>query len=168
MSEEKEKKKGKSKSTYAILIAAVVVIIALVGVIIFLLKPKENATGSLVVDASNLEQIKEKINSKEAEGMFEVNMNTIWHFADGSSPSTDAYLANGAANRLPISFEVLLNDEVIYTSTVIPLGNKIKEIVLEKDLDAGTYAAICRYTLWNEDATQDSSFDVNIQLVIEN
>lgn len=166
--QQKENKK-KFTLTHAILIIGFLILIAIVCVIGYqLLKPQPEIddTGALVVDESNLAQILEEINSTEADGMFEVNMNTIWHFPDGESASDDAYLANGGANRLPISFEIMLDDEVIYTSTVIPVGNRIKEIVLDKDLDAGTYNAVCQYTLWNEDGTEDSSFGVNITLVI--
>ena len=165
-----EKKKGRLTTTHKILIGGFAVVIALVCAIgYFLLKPEEDTKGgSLVVDESNLEDLREMVNNKEPEGMFEVNMNTVWHFENGSVASSDAYLANGTANNLPLSFEIIVDNEVVYTSTVIPVGNRIKDIVLDKDLDAGTYSAVCQYTLWNEDGTEDSSFGVNIQLVIEN
>lgn len=173
MSEEKAivkaKKQGKLTTTHKILIGGFAVVIVVVCVIgYFLLKPEKKEGGALVVDESNLAQIQEMVNSKEPEGMFEVNMNTVWHFENGSVASSDAYLANGAANRLPLSFEIIVDEEVVYTSSVIPVGNRIKEIMLDKDLDAGTYDAICQYTLWNEDGTEDSSFGVNLKLVIEN
>lgn len=175
MAEQQKENKKKFTLTHAILIIGFLILIAVVCVIGYqLLKPQEetSGTGALVVDESNLAQIQENITQKESEGMFEVNMNTVWHFPDGKSASTDAYLANGGANRLPISFEIILNEEeneeVVYTSTVIPIGNMIKEIVLDKDLEAGTYSAVCWYTLWNEDGTEDSSFGVNITLVINN
>ena len=101
------------------------------------------------------------------EGMFEVNMNTIWTFPNGESASADAYIANGHANKLPISFEIIVDEEVVYTSTVIPVGNQIKDIVLDKPLDAGSYNAVCMYYLWNEDGTENSNFGVNIQLVVK-
>lgn len=166
-----ETRQSKFTKTHAVMIVASLVIAALVGVIAFLLlKPEEKAPGSgaLVVDESNLAEIKESIESKESEGMFEVNMNTQWNFPTGDSASSNAYLANGGANHLPLSFEIILENEVIYSSTVIPVGNRIKEIVLDKDLDAGVYDAVCQYTLWNEDGTEDSSFGVNLQLIIDN
>lgn len=164
-------KKGKFTLTHGILIVGFTILIAVVGVIGFqMLKQPETTmqtNGALVVDESNLAQIKEQIGSKEADGMFEVNMNMIWHFKNGTVASYDAYLANGGANHRSISFEILLEEEVIYTSTIIPIGNMIKEIKLDKDLDAGTYGAVCRYNLWNEDGTKYSDFGVNITLVIE-
>lgn len=166
-----EMKQRKITKTHIIMIIAGSIIVALIGVIAFLLlKPEEKTVGNgaLVVDESNLAEIKESFDSKEPDGMFEVNMSTQWNFPTGDSASSNAYLANGGANHLPLSFEVILEDEVIYSSTVIPVGNRIKEIVLDKDLDAGVYNAVCQYTLWNEDGTEDSSFGVNIQLVIEN
>lgn len=162
-------KKGKLTLTHIILIIGFLILLIVVCVIGYqLLKPREEPTGigALVVDESNLVEIQEQIDYKEDAGMFEVNMNTIWNFPNGNSASSDAYLANGAANRLPISFEIILDEEVIYTSTVIPVGNKIKEIVLDKDLEAGIYEAVCRYTLWNEDGTEDSEFGVNITIIV--
>ncbi len=162
--------KRKFTLTHGILIVGFAIVIVIICVIGYhMLKPEKKSIngGALVVDESNLAQIQETIHSKEPEGMFEVNMNTIWHFPNGTSPSSDAYLANGGVNHLPISFEIILDEEVIYSSTIIPVGSMIKEIVLDKDLEAGTYGAVCQYTLWNEDGTEDSSFGVNITLIVE-
>lgn len=163
------KTKKKFTRIHAIIVVAILIIVALLGVIAFLLfKPEEKSGGALVVDESNLAQVQEMIANKEQDGMFEINMNTKWRFPTGDSASTDAYLANSGVNHYPLSFEIILEEEVIYTSTVIPIGNRIKEIVLDKDLDAGTYPATCQYTLWNEDGTKKSSFGVDITLIVQN
>ena len=94
-------------------------------------------------------------------------MNTVWHFQNGKVASSDAYVANGGANKHPISFEILLDGtEEIYSSTVIPLGKQVKEIVLDKNLKAGDYNAVCLYHLWNEDGSESSSCGVDIILSI--
>lgn len=167
-------KKKKLNTTQIILIVGFVCIIVLICVFGFFLinANKENDTepvtgGSLVIDESNLEAVKSQFEESVGKGMFEVNMNTVWTFPDGESASSDAYVANGTSNLLPVSFEILVDDEAVYESTVIPVGNQIKEIVLDKDLDAGNYNAICMYHLWNEDGTEDSSFGVNIQLIVQ-
>lgn len=167
--------KGKKKldTTQIILIVGIICILIAICVVGYFLvngvggkKEEPTNTGSLVIDESNLEDVKDQLAKSVEEGMFEVNMNTIWTFPNGESASSDAYVANGTANSLPISFDVLLDEEVIYSSTVIPVGSRIKEIKLDKALEAGSYNAVCMYHLWNEDGTENSSFGVNIQLTV--
>lgn len=153
--------------------AIVVIVVAIVGFFLYraFSNRQEPATssagGNLVVDESNLSEIENMLSEAVEDGMFEVNMSTTWNFPDGKSASTDAYLANGTANHYPISFDVVLNgEEVVYSSTVIPVGNQIKEIKLDKELTAGTYEAVCLYHLWKEDGTENSTFGVNITLNI--
>ena len=167
-------KNKKLNTTQIILIVGFICIIALICVFGFFLlnANKENDTapasgGNLVIDESNLEQVMSQMESSVEEGMFEVNMNTIWTFPNGESASADAYIANGHANKLPISFEIIVDEEIVYTSTVIPVGSQIKDIILDKPLDAGSYNAVCMYYLWNEDGTENSNFGVNIQLVVK-
>lgn len=167
--------KGKKKldTTQIILIVGIVCILIAICVVGYFLingingkKEDTTNTGSLIIDESNLEDVKNQLEESVEKGMFEVNMNTVWTFPNGEAASSDAYVANGNANTLPISFDVLLNDEVIYSSTVIPVGSRIKEIKLDKALPAGSYNAVCMYHLWNEDGTESSSFGVNIQIAV--
>lgn len=161
----------KSKGKILIIILFIGMLSA-IGVLAYMvLNPKEATVqqeqqGSLLIDESNLEEVVESISESVSEGMFEVNMNTTWRFPDGKSASSNAYVANGMANTYPISFEVVLGEEVIYSSTIIPVGKQIKEIVLEKELEAGTYDAVCVYHLLNQDGTEKSEFGVNIRLLI--
>ncbi len=165
-------KKGGLNTTQKILIIGFICILAAIGAVAYFLLKKEapaaETTGnSLLVDDSNLDDIGNQMAEAVADGMFEVNMNTIWNFPDSKSPSADAYVANGSANRYPVSFEILLDGtEQIYASPVIPVGKQIKEIKLEKELSAGTYEAVCMYHLWAEDGTENSSFGVNVTLNI--
>lgn len=159
-------KKSKLSKTQKIIIIGIICIIAAIGIAAYFLLNRETE-GTLVVDDSNLEDVEQKLTDSVAEGMFEVNMNTTWNFPDGSSASSDAFVANGTANTHPISFEVMLDGtEKIYSSSVIPTGKQVKEIVLEKNLEAGEYKAVCVYHLWNEDGTESSSCGVNIILNI--
>lgn len=166
-----EAKKNRLNTTQKILIVGFLCLIVVIGVAAFFLIKAQNKkddaepkqAGSLVIDESNLADVEEQLEQTVADGMFEINMNTIWHFPDGESASSDAYVANGIANHHPISFDILLDGtEKIYSSSVIPLGKQIKEIILEKDLEAGSYQAQCLYHLWNEDGTESSTFGVNI------
>lgn len=177
MEEKKEQGNKKELTTsQIILIVGFLCVIAAVLIVGFFIyksmrpQPQETvATGSLVVDESNLETITQDMQSRVDDSMFETNMNVVWNFPDGESPSDDAYVANAGSNHYAISFEVLLDGtEVIFTSGVIPVGKRIKEIKLDKDLPAGSYEAVCMYHLLREDGTENSSFGVNIYLNINN
>lgn len=162
--EESVKEKANNKRKILIIVCICLILIIGAFAYFFLNKEKE---GGLVIDDSNLDDVEEQLTDSVADGMFEINMNTVWHFPNGKSASSDAYVANGGANRHPISFEVLLDGkEQVYSSTVIPLGKQIKEIVLEKELEAGDYNAVCFYHLWNEDGTESSSCGVDIILSV--
>ncbi len=159
--------KDKISRTQKILITGIVCIILAIGLVAFLIFRKDYSGGNLVIDDSNLEDVENELTETVKDGMFEVNMNTTWNFPNGASASSDAYVANGNANTHPISFEILLDGtEVIYSSTVIPVGKQIKEIILDKKLTAGTYQAVCMYHLLNEDGSESSSCGINIALNI--
>lgn len=163
----KMKKKKRLSKTQIILIIGFICILLAIGIVAFLILHKDDSEGNLVIDDSNLEDVESQLSETVKDGMFEVNMNTTWNFPNGTSASSDAYVANGDANTHPISFEVLLDGtDVIYSSTVIPVGKQIKEIILDKDLPAGTYQAVCMYHLLNEDGTESSSCGINISLNI--
>lgn len=90
---------------------------------------EEKQTENLVVDTSNLESIVDDMQNKVDDSMFELSMNMVWSFPDGESASSDAYVANAHSNHYAISFEVMINEEdVVFVSDVIPVGNRIKEI----------------------------------------
>lgn len=161
---EENQKKGMNKKK-KIIIAVVVCVITIAGIIAYFLLNKEE--GGLVIDDSNLKEVEETLSESVADGMFEINMNTVWHFPDGKSASSDAYIANGNANKHPVSFDILIDgEEEVYSSTVIPVGKQIKEIVLDKELKAGDYKAVCFYHLLNEDGTESSSCGVDIVISI--
>lgn len=172
-------------ATQIILIVGIVVIVAAVGVVGFVLKgtpaepqatpPQTMAqggpaagTGNLVVDERNARDVAAEMQQRAKEGMFEVKMNSSWNFPDGKSPSSDAYVANSAANRLPVYFEVKTADgTVVYTSPEIPVGSAVQDIVLTQPLAAGNYECVCTYHLLNEDKTVRSSVSVVVRLHVE-
>lgn len=171
----KAKKKGLSTNQKIAIVgfSVILVVLVVIGVLIYqkLSTQQEPApvttNGNLVLDESNLGDIDDILTETVADGMFEVNMNTSWSFSDGKSASSDAYVANGLANRYPITFEILLNgEENIYTSTLIPVGKQIKDIILEKDLEPGSYDAVCMYHLWDEDGEENSSLGVNVRITV--
>jgi len=89
---------------------------------------------------------------KKTWDYFETYMNTTWTFADGTSETKDAVLGNAPNNTKPIRCEVILNEtgEVVYKTGVLPVGAVLEPFKLDKDLDAGTYEAICQIYLLKE------------------
>lgn len=167
-------KKGLNTTQIILIIGFLVLIVAIVIAATFIYKsmqkPVETTNnGNLVVDENNLSDIEEQLKSSVQDSMFELNMNTIWTFPDAKSASSDAVVANSPANHYDISFEILLGEkeEVIFTSTAIPVGHQIKEIILDKELAPGTYDAVCNYHLWKKDGSENSTFGVNVKLIIK-
>ena len=142
-SEELKKKKQKK---VAIIVSILFILIASI-VIYFLSRPKD------VITEGNYKQIIEDMDSEVQEGYFETYMNTEWIFSDGSSETQNAVLGNSPNNKKPIRCEVRLEDteEIVFKTDVIPVGAELPPFKLDKDLDAGSYNAVCEVYLLNEE-----------------
>ena len=165
----------KKKKIVIIVGSIVVLLLVIIGVLVFLLlKKDETEPVGYTMNESNYEQIKENMESEVREGYFETYMNTEWTFPDGTSETADAVLGNSPNNTKPIRCEVVLSDtgEVIYKTNVIPVGAVLDPFKLEKDLDAGTYEAVCEIYLLKEqeDGTYEdfSNAGFNITITVEN
>ena len=161
--EELNKKKRKK-----IIIAICILLIIIAAIIIyFLTRPKGITEG-------NYKQIMEEMENEVQEGYFETYMNTEWTFPDGTSETTNAILGNSPNNKKPIRCEVILADteEVIFKTDVMPVGVELPPFKLDKDLDAGTYDAVCMVYLLNEEDdgtyTDYSNAGFNVTITVEN
>lgn len=161
--EELKKKKRKK-----IIIAICILLIIIAAIIIyFLTRPKGITEG-------NYKQIMEEMENEVQEGYFETYMNTEWTFPDGTSETTNAILGNSPNNKKPIRCEVILADteEVIFKTDVMPVGVELPPFKLDKDLDAGTYDAVCMVYLLNEEDdgtyTDYSNAGFNVTITVEN
>lgn len=163
-----------------IMLAAIVVILGIIISMMFVIVihnnnkqnvPKPYGNSQYFMDENNLVPIETDIANfeKVEEGLFEVNMNVTWHFKNGSNTSENAYVANSDSNNCPVVFDISLSgtEDLIYTSTVIPVGSKLNEITLNEDLEPGSYPAVCTYHLLNEDGDEISTVGVNLTLVVE-
>lgn len=151
------------------------ILVIVIGVLIFLLFRKdEELEGGYTINEGNYQQIMEDMDAEVREGYFETYMNTEWTFPDGTSETTDAVLGNSPNNTKPIRCEIQLEEsgEVIYTTDVIPVGAQLPPFKLDKDLDAGTYDAVCMVYLLNEAEdgtyTDYSSAGFNVTIKVEN
>ncbi|GHV12549.1 hypothetical protein FACS1894219_05670 [Clostridia bacterium] len=140
------------QNKYIILTLGVLVIIGAVVITIFLLTKESsddvpvatNSWGTPVINEDNVADIKEALDEKIASGMFETYMNTTWTFPSGKAPSNDAIMGNSVNNNYPFWFEVVVSEtnNVVYTSSLLPVGTSLKEIVLSENLEKGEYPAV--------------------------
>lgn len=161
-----------SKKNTIIMTSVIVVLLGVIGVMAYLLlRPeKEPEPVPRVVTEKNKDEVMEQLEEEVEDGMFEMSMTTNWTFENSSVPSTDAIVENASGNRYNFYFVVTLKDtqEVVFTSEEIPVGSRITEIKLEKDVPAGTYPASLQYHLLNESGGERSSIGVGITLNILN
>ena len=127
----------KKKKTVIIAGVIVALLLVIIGVLVFMLvqkdaKEPEEFVG-YVLDEGNYQQIQESM-------------------AEEVSETKDAVLGNAPNNTKPIRCEVILNEtgEVVYKTGVLPVGAVLEPFKLDKDLDAGTYEAICQIYLLKE------------------
>lgn len=161
--------KGLTTKKIILIFGSLIIICAAVIIAILLLR--EEPEGIAVANASNIEQIQGEVKDKVAKGMFMTHMNTTWSFKNGGSASYDAVMGNSSANTYPFWFTLTLADtsEVIYQSGLIPVGQQISEITLEKDLDKGTYPAVVNIQMVDENGKEmDNNMGFNITLIVEN
>ncbi len=174
------------KNTKVIIIAAIVIIVVLIGAVVTLAikisSDKDDTstaeettatTRQVLINDENAESIVEDLLNEETAVIpvshYAVDMTVEWHFPDGTSASTDAYVGNSTLNSTDVYFDVARKDngEIIYASPVIPLGSAIEEIKLDTDLDAGTYPCILTYTLIDENQTPISTLNVAVEIIVE-
>lgn len=161
-----EELRKKKRKKIIIIICILLIIIAAI-IIYFLTRPKGITEG-------NYKQIMEEMENEVQEGYFETYMNTEWTFPDGASETTNAILGNSPNNKKAIRCEVKLadTDEVVFKTDVMPVGVELPPFKLDKDLDAGTYDAVCEVYLLNEEKdgtyTDYSNAGFNVTITVEN
>ena len=174
----KESNSSKDTLKVAIVIGIVVVIVLLITVIVLLLKkdkPEEEAPRNVVITEENVEQMYEELSEKAADestapGYYTVTMNPTWHFRTGEDVSYDAVVENVAGNTNDVYFDIVLESDesvVLYSSPVIPLGGKLKDIAFEDSLDAGTYPCVVIYHLIDENQKSVSTLRVTLTIIVE-
>lgn len=161
---------GLTTKKIILILGALAIVSAAVVVTILLLNDREDS-GTPVMSASNLEDIKGNIKDKVEKGMFMTHMNTTWTFPDGKSPSDNAVMGNSAANNYPFWFTLDLadTDEKLYQSGLIPVGQQLGEIKLDKALKKGSYSAVVTIHMQDENGEEvESNMSFNVSLIVEN
>lgn len=165
---------GSKKKEKVIKAVGVIVIIALLAIIAVLLwnKNKADEPKRNVVTHNNVEEVaSEMMNQEYVEpGYYSVSMTTTWNFETGDAVSEDAYVENKAENTHTVYFDVFLAEDEenpILQSPLIPRGEEMTNIALDKPLDAGTYDCVMVYHLVDEDQNTVSTLRVELTINVE-
>ncbi len=168
------KKKGLSNQAVILIIVIGILICGTVIAVVLLLgreEPQPAVTGrNPILTADNYLEIQQEVADRVDKSMFETYMNTTWRFPDGESASSNAVMGNSDANNFPFYFTVTLEGETepIFTSGLLPLGTRIGEIVLDRDLEQGTYPAVVHIHMVDDDGVLlEGNMGFNIALEIE-
>jgi hypothetical protein len=183
---EKTEHGSKKKNIIIVFVIIAIVVIGMGGTIIYLLNrktPSENGVPDsiateekreVLVTSENIEDVVEQTQKDIEEyippGYYEAQMNYVWHFATGDSPSYDARVRNSASNTNPVYFDVFMADDeehVIYKSPVIPLGSELNKFTLDEDLEEGTYDCVIKYHLVDDDQNTISTIRFTVTVIVE-
>jgi hypothetical protein len=154
----------------ALILGIVLILAAAAVVTVIMLRDKgetDDSGGNIpVIDENNYADIMADVQEKVDKSMFQTHMNAIWTFPDGKSASKDAVMGNSTGNNYPMWFDVTVDGEVVYTSSLLPVGTQVKELVLDKDLDPGKYEASVAVHLV-DDTNNNEPLDTNVTLSVE-
>lgn len=167
-------RKKQNKKLILLIVVLVIIILALAGVLLYLLfrpktKPNKDDVKPMIVNEDNADDIIGELEKDSMDTMYNCRMSNSWTFKNGKAKSKDAYVANTDYNHYTVYFEVQLDDteEIVYTSSYIPVGSEINGLTLDKPLAAGEYPATVIYHLMNDDDEEVSSvgFTINIHVL---
>lgn len=147
----------KKKSNKALIII-IILLVCLVLILLYALfrpqpKPEEVNDGrATFVSPDNVEEVRQQLSQPVTDAYYTTSMTVDWYFDNGKAVSTSSYVENAPENTRTVYFDVTLEDgELIYSSPYLPVGERIEQITLKRDLDAGDYPAVCTYYLVDDD-----------------
>lgn len=158
--------------------AMIIVIVLLVGLVLVLLyallrpkpSPEEVSDGrATFVSPDNADEVRQQLSEPVTDAYYTTSMTVDWYFDNGKAVSTSSYVENAEENTRTVYFDVTLEDgELIYSSPYLPVGERIEQITLERDLDAGDYPAVCTYYLVDDDHNVITNVSVAITIHVLN
>lgn len=160
-------------ATTALIIILVLVVAGMGGYIFFSrnsVQAEQKEKRNYVVTQENADEVVEQMVERASRdaGSYTATMNSTWHFPDGKSPSTDAYVANSADNKWPVWFDVTLSDgRTVYESPILPVDTYIREFTLDEELPEGTYGGTITYHLVDENQDELSTLSIGITIYVD-
>lgn len=166
---------SQKKKNNKVMIVIIVLLICLVLVLLYaLLRPKpapEDVSDgrATFVSPDNVDEVRQKLSEPVADAYYTTSMNVDWYFDNGEAVSTNTYVENSDRNTRTVYFDVTLEDgELIYSSPYLPVGERIEQITLKRDLDAGDYPAVCTYYLVDDDHNVVANVSVAVTIHVLN
>lgn len=87
--------------------------------------------------------------------------------ADQTTATVDFYNPEVNEGKYYLTFEIQLDNEILYTSGLIEPGLHIQEITLSRPLKAGTYDAIIHVQPYRMDKTPTNNANMQTTLVVK-
>lgn len=167
-----ESPKKKKKGTIALIIV-IILLICLILILLYALfrpKPEEVTDGrATFVSPDNVDEVQQQLMEPVTDAYYTTSMTVDWYFDNGEAVSTSSYVENAEENTRTVYFDVTLEDgELIYSSPYLPVGERIEQITLNRDLDAGDYPAVCTYYLVDDDHNVLTNVSVAVTIHVLN
>ncbi len=170
--EKVDQKAGKGHK--GIWILTVLVLIALLVLTTCILMKEKGSTmagpsGNVIQGARpglSQEEKEALIREQQDKSMFTLSFDSAGTVnSDGQSASL--YVANLACNRLHCHFELVVGDEVLYTSPDMAPDTYMVEMKLARALSPGTYKVVIRHYLSDENGATGGVVDGEANLVVQ-
>ena len=174
----KDSKQTGKGTKIAFAIGGIVIIALLIMIIVLLIRGKEEKAGddgqlrNVLVTQENAEEVYEEMKELTPEDVayYTVTQNGEWHFTKSDEASYDAYIENSSINTTPVYFDLFLAEdesEAIYESPVIPVGESLSQVTLNRELERGTHNCVVVYHLIDEEQNTLSTLRVTVKVTIE-
>lgn len=171
-----EGKNGKKISLLVIIvIVAIIIILVLIAVIVYMAnkkesKPELSGGRATIITEDNVQEVIQSLNTPNTDATYTVTMTNEWVFEDGTAAAENFYVKNTENNKRTVYFDLQLADtgEKIYSSPYIPVGEEMRTMTLDKDLDAGDYKVIMTYYLVDENYVELTTVSVQVVVHIQN
>lgn len=180
MSEKKENNITISKGSITIIGILLAVIVCLLGYMV--VGNSKNNTESTVISKTNADPNLIQGNTKEDakaelaeaqrkvdEGMLAVEITSTPTFPSGTEVGK-IMVQNPEKNTLDFTVQFVLDDtdEVVYTSGLIPVGSRVDDAKLDKDLDKGQYPATAFFTSYDSNGVPVGQTGLAITIIVQN
>lgn len=170
-------KRKKISPAVIIAIAAIIVILVLIAVIVCMAmsnkeesKPEVSGGRATIVTQDNVQEIIQSLNTPNTDATYTVTMTNEWVFENGTAAAENFYVKNTENNSRTVYFDLQLADtgEKIYSSPYIPVGEEMRTMTLDKDLDAGDYNVVMVYHLVDDNHVELTTVSVQVVIHIQN
>jgi hypothetical protein len=123
----------------------------------------------IVALSGNIESVIDQLEEPVQDSYYITTMNPLWHFETWDTPSHNAFVENVPENSRMVYFDLFLDEteELIYSSPFIPLGARLDNFALDREVSAGIHSATVTYHLVDDEFQSITTVSVAVQLDIK-